>query len=60
MVQDRAEQGVTPRLQALCGVGAPLIFASLVLVAGIAYQGYSHRTQAISEPGGVAAQNPLI
>ena len=43
-----------------CGIAAPAVFVLLVIIAGSYYPGYSHVTQAISELGGVAAQNPLI
>lgn len=44
----------------LCGIAAPVVFALFVIIAGAYYPGYSHVTQAISELGGVEAQNPLI
>jgi hypothetical membrane protein len=43
-----------------CGIAAPAVFVLLVIIAGAYYPGYSHMTHAISELGGVAAQNPLI
>ena len=43
-----------------CGIAAPAVFVLLVIIAGAYHPGYSHVTQAISELGGVAAQNPLI
>ncbi|MBI2918841.1 MAG: DUF998 domain-containing protein [Chloroflexi bacterium] len=56
----RARPDRVLRLLAFCGVAAPGIFAVLVLVGGLAYQGYSHASQAISELGGVEARYPLI
>ena len=44
----------------MCGIAATLIFALLVTVSGAMYEGYSHASQAISELGGVEAQEPLI
>lgn len=47
----------------MLGLGAavvPIVFAVLVTVAGTAYDGYSHASQAISELGGVEASTPAI
>jgi hypothetical membrane protein len=48
------------RILALSGIAAPILFAILVIVGGIYYEGYSHVTQAISELGGAGAPNPLL
>ncbi len=45
---------------ALCGIAVPIVFATLVTVAGYFYQDYSHVTQAVSELGGVEAQYPVL
>jgi hypothetical membrane protein len=36
-------------LFSLCGIAAPIVFASVVVIAGMFYPGYSHSAQAISE-----------
>lgn len=43
-----------------CGMAVPLIFGALVLVGGIVEEDYNHMTQAISELGGVEADQPLV
>ena len=45
---------------ALCGIAGPLIFAVLVAIAGFIYDDYSHATQAVSELGGVNAENAWL
>lgn len=60
MLKSRANQDNLVTLLALCGVAAPIIFAILLTVAGIFYEGYSHVAQAVSELGGVEARYPFI
>jgi hypothetical membrane protein len=36
-------------LFSLCGIAAPIVFTSVVVIAGMSYPGYSHSAQAISE-----------
>jgi hypothetical protein len=36
-------------LFSLCGIAAPIVFTSVVVIAGMLYPGYSHAAQAISE-----------
>ena len=60
MTESRTSQHNLVTLLALCGVAAPIIFAILLTVAGVVYEGYSHVAQSISELGGVEAQYPSI
>ena len=60
MVLSREKRNSPVALLALCGVAAPIVFGVVLAVAGIAYDGYSHVTQAVSELGGGGAQYPLI
>ena len=55
-----AEGGRAVRLAALGGVIGPILFAVLVIVAGFAYDGYSHVSQKISELGGEGAEFALL
>ena len=55
-----AEGGRAVRLAALGGVIAPIVFAALVIVAGLAYDGYSHVGQKISELGGEGADFAVL
>lgn len=48
------------RLAALGGVVGPALFAVVVLVGGVLYDGYSHSTQKISELGGEGARYALL
>jgi hypothetical membrane protein len=48
------------RLAALGGVLGPILFAALVIVGGLAYDGYSHVSQKISELGGEGAENAVL
>jgi len=60
MLGSHTTQGSPLKLLALCGIAAPIIFAILVTVGGLIYEGYSHSAQAVSELGGVEAQYPLL
>ncbi len=60
MLKNGANQDNLLRYLALCGIAYPIVFATLVTVAGFFYQDYSHVTQAISELGGVEAQYPVL
>lgn len=44
-----------PKLLLLCGVLAPLLYAVADALAGMRWEGYSFRDQAISELGGIGA-----
>ncbi len=48
------------RLGALGGVVGPILFAVLVVVAGVVYDGYSHVSQKISELGGTGAEYAIL
>jgi len=48
------------RLAALGGVVGPILFASLVVIGGILYDGYSHTSQKISELGGEGAEYAVL
>lgn len=50
----------THRYLALCGIAAPLVLLAGVVVAGLSWEGYSHRTQVISDLGGTLAPYPVI
>lgn len=54
------EGGRAARGAALGGVIGPILFASLVVVAGVAYDGYSHASQKISELGGAGAEYAIL
>lgn len=41
------------RIAALAGIGGPIIFILMVIIAGAMYDGYSHLSQAVSELGAV-------
>ncbi len=60
MLESRANSDSLVRFLALCGIAAPVVFATLVTVAGFIYDGYSHVAQAVSELGGDGAQQPLL
>lgn len=45
----------TQRYLALCGIAAPLVLFAGVVVAGLSWEAYSHRTQVISDLGGTLA-----
>ena len=60
MLENRANNDNLLRVLALCGIAGPMIFAVLVTVSGTMYEGYSHATQAVSELGGVEAEQPLL
>ncbi|MDA0797314.1 MAG: DUF998 domain-containing protein [Chloroflexi bacterium] len=45
---------------AMCGVAVPLVFSAMVIVGGVAQEGYSHASQAISELGRVEAGRPFV
>ena len=60
MLQSKSNQDNLLRSLALCGVAAPIVFATLVTVSGFIYEDYSHVTQAVNELGGVEAQSPLL
>jgi hypothetical membrane protein len=49
-----------PRHLALAGVLAPLVLASAILIAGLTWDDFSHRTQNISDLGGTTAPYPLV
>jgi len=49
----------TTRLAVIGGVIGPILFAVLVVVGGILYDGYSHTSQKVSELGGAVMQAPL-
>lgn len=48
------------RFAALGGVVGPILFAVLVVVAGVVYDGYSHISQKISELGGEGAEYAIL
>lgn len=48
------------RFAALGGVVGPILFAVLVVVAGVVYDGYSHISQKISELGGEGAEYVIL
>lgn len=48
------------RLAALGGVIGPILFAVLVIVGGVVYDGYSHVGQKISELGGEGAEYAIL
>ena len=52
--------GRAASLAALGGVIGPVLFVILVVVAGVAYDGYSHVTQKISELGGEGAEHAIL
>jgi len=60
MLKNGGNQDNLFRYLALCGIAVPIVFATLVTVAGYFYQDYSHVTQAVSELGGVEAQYHLL
>lgn len=45
---------------ALGGVIGPILFAFLVFIAGVVYEGYSHISQKISELGGEGAEYAIL
>ena len=45
---------------ALAGLGAPAVLVLGVMVAGLTWPGYSHRTQHISDLGGIEAPYPAL
>lgn len=55
-----AEDSRAVPLAALGGVVGPVLFVFLVVVAGVAYDGYSHVTQKISELGGEGAEHAIL
>ncbi len=54
------DQGAARPYQALCGVIVPVLTLLSVLVGGWLWDGYSHRTQVISDLGGAQAPYPLV
>jgi len=48
------------RLAAIGGVAGPILFATVVIVAGVIYDGYSHVSQKISELGGDGADHAIV
>ncbi|MFQ5555214.1 MAG: DUF998 domain-containing protein [Acidimicrobiia bacterium] len=54
------QQDTTTRRLATGGALAPIFFVTLVIVAGLAYTGYSHIGQKISELGGREAEHPIL
>ncbi len=54
------ERGRAVQLAALGGVIGPILFAVLVIVGGVVYDGYSHVAQKISELGGEGAEYALL
>ncbi len=48
------------RVAALGGVIGPILFAVMVIVGGVVYDGYSHVSQKISELGGAGAENAIL
>lgn len=55
-----AVRQMNPRYPALAGTAGPLIFALGVVLAGLTWDGYSHRTQPISDLGGTAAPLAIV
>ncbi len=45
---------------AVCGIASPILFVTLLLVAGLLRPGYSHVTQPISELGQIGTPNAII
>ena len=48
------------RFLALGGIIAPVLFASMIVVGGFAFDGYSHISYKVSELGGDEASSPAI
>ena len=57
---ERDSQSTTTRLAAIGGVIGPILFAVLVVVGGVLYDGYSHVGQKISELGGEGAEYAIL
>ena len=51
---------LSQRCLALAGLAAPAVFVIGVVVAGLTWSGYSHRTQNISDLGGIEAPYPAV
>jgi len=64
MIDTSEKQGVqhgrSIRFAALGGVIGPILFATLVIVNGVVYDGYSHVSQKISELGGEGAEYAIL
>ncbi|MBI4289521.1 MAG: DUF998 domain-containing protein [Chloroflexi bacterium] len=60
MVQNRSNRDNALKVLSFCGIIAPILFAIMVVIGGLFYEGYSHATYAVSELGGATAQYPLI
>ncbi len=48
------------KLGAICGIAGPSIYFVVVVVLGFLYEGYSHKTQTMSELGAYAAPHHLV
>jgi len=48
------------KILAICGIIAPIIFAIIVIIAGLLRSDYSHLTNFVSELGAVGAPNAII
>ena len=48
------------KILAICGIIAPIIFAIIVIIAGLLRPDYSHLTNFVSELGAVGAPNAII
>ena len=60
MLENRDNNDNLLRILALCGIVGPIIFAVLVTVSGVVFEGYSHASQTISELAGADAESPLL
>ena len=58
--RDSHVAGATTRLAVIGGVIGPILFAVLVVVGGILYDGYSHTSQKVSELGGEGAEYAIL
>ena len=58
--RDSHDTDATTRLVAIGGVIGPILFAVLVVIGGVLYDGYSHVSQKISELGGEGAEYAIL
>ncbi len=59
-IASHVEGDAMTRRLAIAATIAPALFVVVVVIAGFAYEGYSHIDQKISELGGIEADNPII
>lgn len=60
MSKSIVQTNLTLRLQAVCGIIAPVMFTTVLVTLGLLRPGYSHISQAGSELGEVGAPNAII